>query len=226
MTLQDEFKSYGDWKTQFIIAGEKYGGPHSYEGDPRIRDFYSWCPDHRRILELGSCEGGHTALLAPHCDSIHCIEGKEYLVKRARFIAQVMGFNNVTFEQHDFETWSLLNLKPRTFDVIFCSGLLYHLSRPWELLAHCHYLSHQLYLATHYTETNEQKYPHDGKFVPDGGSDAWSGMTPNAFWFTLPGLISCLEDCGYEVAWKNDWKKFGPSPYPMVSLFCRSKIYA
>jgi 2-polyprenyl-3-methyl-5-hydroxy-6-metoxy-1,4-benzoquinol methylase len=225
MTLKEQFDSYGQWKTQFIIEGQKYGGMHSYKGDPRIRDFFAWCDKHESILELGSCEGGHTALLSEKAQSVIGIEGKEHLIKRAQFAMQALGISNCEFRKANFdECISISGILESPVDAVFCSGILYHLKSPWNLIKEISKVTDRLYLATHYaTEKDAFCVGYCGKFMEDGSPDDWAGITPYAFWFTLPSLMDCLEDNGFHVEHIMDWKKFGTSPYPMAGMFCRRK---
>jgi hypothetical protein len=225
MTLKEQFDSHGKWKTQFIINGEKYGGKNSYKDDPRIKDFFSWCDQYDTILELGSCEGGHTAPLAKNARMIIGLEGKQHLIDRSRFAMETLGITNCRFYKADLDLVRLADFtNQETIDAVFCSGILYHLKEPWGLIKEISTITDRLYLATHYTEErNAFCCGYWGKFMEDGSADDWAGMTPWAFWFTLPSLLDCLKDSGFHVEHIMDWKKFGDSPHPMTGLFCRKE---
>jgi SAM-dependent methyltransferase len=51
-------------------------------------------------------------------------------IEQARYLARIFGTNDVLFEQAN--VWSLDDFEPR--DVIFCGGLLYHVTYPLKLL--------------------------------------------------------------------------------------------
>src|SRR4051812_25825024 len=54
------FERLGPWVTSFTIDGVEYGGEHTMDDDRRLPQFWEAFPDARRILELGSLEGGQT----------------------------------------------------------------------------------------------------------------------------------------------------------------------
>ena len=204
---------------------EHYGGKHSYKGDPRIKDFFSWCDQYDTILELGSCEGGHTALLAEKAKLVLGVEGKDHLIGRALFAMEALGIHNVNFHKASLdEGINLASFHLTKVDAVFCSGLLYHLNRPWKLIREIAEITDRFYLATHCaTERDACCCGYWGKFMEDGSSDDWAGITPWAFWFTLPSLLDCLKDAGFKIEHTTFWNKFGDSPFPMVSIFCRKE---
>jgi hypothetical protein len=100
------------------------------------------------------------------------------------------------------------------FDLVFCSGLLYHLPNPAKALEWCGQLAPSLFLATHYVEpASPQSYPamqfwltslrHGVKqfqgyaFQEGGRADPGSGMSSSSFWPTEAGLREMLTDAGY-----------------------------
>ena len=87
------------------------------------------------ILELGSCQGGGTFQLAKRRDveEIVAIEGRDYNIEKARFVQRLLERDNVSFIEANLETFDLKSLG--RFDAVYCVGLLYHLPKPWELLA-------------------------------------------------------------------------------------------
>ena len=73
LIIEKGFERRGPWVSRFKIGDRYYGGELSYEGDPRIDRFWEAFPKARRILELGSLEGGQTLRLASHHPDVHVL---------------------------------------------------------------------------------------------------------------------------------------------------------
>ena len=69
-------------------------------------------PGVRRILELGSLEGGHTFALGALAgvDEVVAIEGRTENVERARVVQRALGVDNVKFVVGNLETMDLAPL--------------------------------------------------------------------------------------------------------------------
>jgi hypothetical protein len=219
------------WMTEFEINSSKYGGVHSYSDDPRVRDFLGWTPPSHlsNILELGSCEGGQTLKIAsdPRVNHIIALDGKPWLTKRAKLVSHLVSPNlasKIHFSTCNLDTDNLFGYG--TFDSVFCSGILYHLVEPWKLLKTLFSLSNYLYLATHYTNKPYTTLynGYRGILVNEpSNQDAWSGIAPQVFWFTLPELIRCLTELGWNIILLRNWPSWDtPSDiHPMVGMLCK-----
>jgi hypothetical protein len=78
-----------------------------------------------RILDLASLEGIFALEFASHGAQVLAIEGREPNNARARFAAEVLGLSSVEFVTDDVR--NLSEKKYGRFDVVLCSGILYHL---------------------------------------------------------------------------------------------------
>ena len=78
-----------------------------------------------RILDLASLEGIFALEFASHGAQVIAIEGREANNARARFAAKALGLSNVEFVTDDVR--NLSEKKYGRFDVVLCSGMLYHL---------------------------------------------------------------------------------------------------
>src|ERR1700688_2010204 len=78
-----------------------------------------------RILDLGSLEGGFALEFAIHGAQVVAIEGRETNNAIARANARSRNLSNVEFITDDVRNLSLARYGK--FDVILCSGILYHL---------------------------------------------------------------------------------------------------
>jgi glycosyltransferase involved in cell wall biosynthesis len=119
--------------------------------DPRIK----WAIERlggvndKTILELGPLEGGHSYMLeAAGAKSVLAIEGNSNTFLRCLTVKEILGLQKVRFLCGDFRQF--LSLDQRRFEVIFASGVLYHMTDPMQLLFDMLSRTDQLYLWTHY----------------------------------------------------------------------------
>jgi len=81
--------------------------------------------DQLRVLDLACGEGGFSIELGLHGASVLGIEGRTGNIEKARFAAEVLGLDRVTFQQGDVREWTEESIG--RFDVVLCLGILYHL---------------------------------------------------------------------------------------------------
>jgi len=190
----------------------------------------------RRILEIGPLEGGHSYMLeqagaaevvaveANTRSFLKCLCVKEVLGMRA--VRYLLG-DCVSFMQHD----------SGGFDVVFASGILYHLQDPMAFLRLLPRMAPRMLLWTHYfDEAIVRKAPAlahkfgpieratiDGfayEFVEQSYKDAlqWSGFcggsAATSRWLTRPAIIDYLRHLGYgriEVSFESPEHQNGPA---------------
>lgn len=198
-----DFRRLAPWISKFVINGKTYGGDAFDPGsDDRIDQFFEFFPEPKRILELGSFEGGHTVRLAqgPSVEQVVGIEGRQLNVERATLIRRLLGATNVEFVLANLETADLTSFGD--FDTVFCCGILYHLPRPWEILEQIARVSSQVFIWTHYTheeaaDTTANGY--EGRFLEAAGlSHPLGGMSSGSFWPTRDSLHRMLADQGFD----------------------------
>lgn len=197
--LRWNFRKHGPWVTRFTIAGRTFGGDLSYDNDPRVRQFFEAFPETRTILEPGCLEGGMSFQLARRGASVVALDARRANLERARFIQELLGIEHVTFLEADLEQTPLSSFGE--FDAIFCSGLLYHLSRPWKFLDGLRAASPRVLLWTHYAHGDKVRDEAEGFrgfwYREHGLKDPRSGLSPRSFWMTLPDIITRLEESGF-----------------------------
>jgi hypothetical protein len=199
--LTSEFAKLGPWVFQFRIDGQDYGGAISAIGDARVDQFFRFAPKAETILELGALEGAHTFILAqrPGVKRVLALEGREFNLRKARFVQELLHVPNAEFAEANLENTDLAALGK--FDAVFCSGLIYHLPEPWKLISQLPALAPNLFIWTHYApEADSEVVPGGlrGSIHPEGGAaEPLSGMSPTATWLTLGSLIASLTQSGY-----------------------------
>jgi SAM-dependent methyltransferase len=202
--LQHEFDrltARSEWLARFTIDGQTIGAGFNHDHDVRPGQFFSLVPRARRILELGSCQGGGTFQLAQRAgvDEVVAIEGRDYNIEKARFAQRLLGLTNVTFIEANLETFDFTSLGP--FDAVYCVGLLYHLPKPWELLTRLKDVSDVIYLNTHFCRASCASRKVDAyegaNWYEMGFEDPLSGLSNWSFWPTLKSLTQMLSDAGF-----------------------------
>ena len=200
--LDQEFEKLAPWVFQFRIGDRDYGGGISAVGDIRIDQYFHFAPRAKTILELGSLEGAHSFILAqsPGVERVVAIEAREANLRKARFVQSLLGIENIDFVQANLENADLT--QHGKFDAVFCSGLLYHLPEPWNLIKQLAKVAPLLFVWTQYAAEHEATDVGDGlrgKIHLEGGPDEpLSGMSPSALWLTLASLREVAARAGYE----------------------------
>ena len=198
--LRFGFARRAPWVSQFRIRGRVYGGDLPYENDRRIGQFFEAFADARTILEPGCLEGALSFQLARRDGTqITAVDSREENLERARFVQNVLDVRNVSFVRADLEQTPLDEFG--SFDAIFCSGLLYHLPRPWEFLDGVRAASRRFFLWTHYAHGDEIRNDRNGYrgfvYQEKGLADPRSGMSEQSFFMQLPDIVERLRQNGF-----------------------------
>ena len=219
----DHLAARSPWMATFTINGQEFGSGLNHDHDVRPPDFLRLVPQPQRILELGSCQGGGTFQLARHpgVREVIAIEGRDFNIEKAEYVRGILGASNVRFLQGNLETFDFAPLG--RFDAVYCVGVLYHLPKPWELLAKLASVADALYINTHYCPLNEVAmtlHGYEGKKWDEFGyEDPLSGMSAWSYWLTLEALTRMLLDCGFvaEIL-QTDTVGIGQSPHGTTIL--------
>ena len=216
--LERFFERTGPWQTRVEIGGRPYGGPYPFGEGGRVERFLEWSGEPRRVLELGSLEGGcSVGLAAAACvEQLVCIEARSESVDRARLLLQLYGLGHKA-ELHvaDLEDDDLGGYG--RFDGVFCAGVLYHLTRPWEIVARMAAITDRVFVDTHVSETDHLVVAgYRGRMYAEFGyDDPMSGTAPHSFWPTEPELIRMFADAGMH---PTERIQAPPGPSPRVWL--------
>lgn len=202
INLISEFEKRKPWVTKFDIHGNSYGGSFDALNDARIKQFFEAFPRVETILELGSLEGGHSFALArgPHVKKVTAVELRPANIEKAKFVQELLGEKKIEFIEADLEKIKLSDFGE--FDAIFCSGLLYHLPKPWELLNQFAGISPNLFVWTQYADEQKAKkivQGYRGKWYKEfGWLDPLSGRSKYSYWLSLGSLIQILTESGFK----------------------------
>jgi hypothetical protein len=171
------------------------------------------------VLELGPLEGAHTYQLAKlGAGRILAIEANAEAFLKCLVVKEILRTPRCSFMLGDCLTF--LQLTDERFDLIFCSGILYHMENPYELIKAISRCSDRVFLWTHYYDPEisidpprraksvkcddvdlvfyEQDYgdPNYGRF--------WGGLKPTSSWMTKDAISQCFERFGYEFVIRDD----------------------
>jgi SAM-dependent methyltransferase len=201
--LELEFNKRGIWLTKFVINGVEYGGKFDPSTEKCVEWFFDYFPNIKRILELGSLEGGHTFALASHSgvNQVIGIEGRKDNLERARFAQKLLKVNNVDFIEANLENVDLSRFG--RFDAVFCVGVLYHLPEPWLLLEQIGHVSKNLFIRTHYADPKKSDktiHGYKGIFYEEKGlKDSLGGLSAKSFWPSIDSLTEMFAREGFKI---------------------------
>jgi len=202
--IQAKVKSLGDWITGFTIDGINYGGHYRPIGDERVVKFISKLKalnlNPATILECGCLEGAHTAMLAQAFPktSIRACDIRDDNMQKTQLHTELLGLDNISLFKDDLD--SPKHAFDRSYDAIFCCGLLYHLRWPEIFLKNAAEKSPILWLWTVYcaeSETTLKEGTLRGKIYAEDVSHPLSAVRTESFFPTLGSLVDLIYDSGY-----------------------------
>lgn len=166
-----------------------------------------------RILDLGCLEGQFAVEFALRGARVTAVEGRRANLAKAEFCRDAFGLERLELRCDDVRNLSAAAYG--TFDVVLCSGILYHLDAPdaFEFLARVAEVCTRLALVdTHVSlrrlataEWRGRTY-HGRWYVefPPGAPPEvklranWAALdNDRSFWLTLPSLVNLLTDVGF-----------------------------
>jgi hypothetical protein len=172
-----------------------------------------------RILELGPLEGGHSYMLQKsNANKVISIEANTRSFLKCLCIKEIFKLDRVEFKLGDF--MSFLKKDNLKFDLVFASGVLYHMAEPIKLLELISKVSEKVFIWTHYYDKDiVHRTEHLGhKFSPVGSinykgvsydystqayKDAlnWRGFCGGpqlvSKWLTRDSIIKALKQFGF-----------------------------
>ena len=169
-----------------------------------------------RVLDLACLEGHYAIEFALHGCEVVGIEGREASVAKCDFVKNELVLDRARFVQDDVR--NLSSEKYGLFDIIICSGLLYHLPArdAWGLLQSMHEtckgiiildtfiafssqltveIDNSIYHGHIYREHDETETAEEKQ------KKLWASLDNDAsFWFTEPSLMNLLARAGFTSA--------------------------
>jgi SAM-dependent methyltransferase len=166
-----------------------------------------------RVLDLGCLDGIFSIEFAMQGCSVVGIEIRESNIEKAEFARKAIGLSNVSFVRDDVRNIS--HAKYGDFDIIVCSGILYHLDAPgvFKVIEQMHDMANRLvvidthislrptlsvsYKGIEYHGSSYREHsPHESQAEKDKKLFA-SYDNAESFWLTRPSLVNALANAGF-----------------------------
>ncbi len=210
---------HGEWTAMPIYLGQgRY--TRAPAADWRLRRILQVTSDllgkplsEARVLDLACLEGQYAIEFAQHGAEVVGIEIRAANLVKARYAQQELGLDNLRFVQDDVR--NLSRARYGSFDVVICSGILYHLDVP-DLFEFTHRLrevcTRLLVLDTQLSLSARDSVAYRGRSYSglwyrehDDGADAetkyrdyWASIdNTRSFWLSHASLCNLLADVGF-----------------------------
>jgi hypothetical protein len=172
-----------------------------------------------KILELGPLEGGHSYMFqSRNVNKVISIEANTRAFLKCLCIKEILNLDRVEFKLGDFMPF--LEEDKSKYDMVFASGVLYHMEEPIRLLKLISKVSDRLFIWTHYYDKGiisnrvelRHKFDPVSSFQYDGISYeyathsykdalAWEGFCGGpkkiSIWLTRDSIIKALRQFGF-----------------------------
>ena len=212
-------REHGPWTAMAIRLGD---GSYTRQPAPdyRLRRLLQVAQDmvgkplaQCRVLDLACLEGHYAIEFAMHGAETLGIEGRAASVAKCEFARRNLGLERASFEQGDVR--HLSRDKHGVFDIVICSGLLYHLpARDVQALLRAMYdvCSRLLIIDTYISLEGRSKVDINGterrghvygehladESAQEREAKLWASLDNDAsFWFTEPSLMNMLTAEGF-----------------------------
>jgi SAM-dependent methyltransferase len=167
--------------------------------------------DNLSVLELGPLEGAHTYQLEKlGANPILAIEANIEAFLKCLIVKEILNLRAAKFMLGDFNEY--LKETSDTYDVVMCSGVLYHMADPIELIRRIARVSRNCFVWTHYyDERHYLSVPREVRFdarypgmkmysLTYGDMDHdrfWGGNKPVSVWLEREDLLDAFRHAGF-----------------------------
>jgi hypothetical protein len=166
-----------------------------------------------RVLDLACLEGHYALEFAMHGAEVLGIEGRQVSVDKCNFVRDAHGLDRLRFVCDDVR--NLSRQKYGSFDIVVCSGLLYHLpaADAWALIRAMHECCSGIALIDTFVSLRGAQEvdlggiramghtygEHDeGEAAESKAAKLWASIDNlSSFWFTEPSLTNLLAHAGF-----------------------------
>ena len=233
---QNAIEIFGDrWasKIERVYPGLTSGAMAMFDFDPRpsiAAQHLGLVPGSlhgMNVLELGPLEGAHTYQLAKlGANRILAIEANSEAFLKCLVVKDILQTPHCQFLLGD--CLKFLQVSCDQFDMIFCSGILYHMENPFDMVKAISQRTDRVFLWTHYydpdvrvePERRPKKVTCDGlelTFYENAYGDPnygrfWGGNMPTASWLSRDAIAQCFRYFGYDFTVHEDNRvhEYGP----------------
>lgn len=233
-TAIDVFK--GRWASNIgeVLPGVVSGQNQLFETDIRPKQAAAMFGrrgrlDGMKILELGPLEGAHTYQLEKLGAEVTAVESNAEAYLKCLIVKEVLGLRKAKFLLGD--CIGFLEENRQQWDLVFCSGILYHMSDPVNLIRLCAKASKNCFVWTHYfdperfnvvrTAHQVERFGFETTYYeavyPDRDQPVfWGGKDATACWLTRDDMLSAFKFFGFEPTVIAE--DLAPPPGPCLTL--------
>lgn len=180
------------------------------------------------ILELGPLEAGHTYMLdRAGAKSVIAIEALKSAYLKCLIAKEVLDIRSAHFLLGNFMSW--LEVEQRRFDVVWASGVLYHMTEPLRLLELISARADRIYLWTHFyyddavpSYLKMRRISFAGETIPQFERPYFmtrrrtfcGGVCSGRAWLRRSDILKALEMLGFrriDIAFEDRAGQMGPS---------------
>jgi hypothetical protein len=210
----------GKWASDLskVAAIDGTGGADLFAADPRpgmaalALGTAEARLDGMSVLELGPLEAGHSYQLERlGAASVLGIEANAEAYLKCLIVKELLGLERCRFLLGDVLEFTAA--VDRRFDLVFCSGILYHMSRPISLIKQICDLTDKCFVWTHYydAESGDKEGARTRRLVCEFGFEAdyyeleysgqqagtfWGGNADVRAWMSRESIIACFRRFG------------------------------
>lgn len=209
----------GKWASDFsrVLPGLNAGTAEMFVSDSRVPLAAQYLGKDARfdgmdVLELGPLEAGHTYALEHLGANVTAVEANCEAYLKCLLVKELLELKRTKFLLGDFS--GFLQTTDQTFDIIFASGVLYHMTEPLKLIEligkctkRCFVWSHY-FDAAHYPNAKRtprkvefagREFTHHEQPYPDMESGKfWGGNQPVATWLGREDMLDAFRAVGFD----------------------------
>ncbi len=188
------------------LLGVDGTGPHplfTQDSRPKLAVQALGREDYRglHVLEIGPLEGAHTyALEQMGAESVTCVEANSEAWLKCLVVKELLNLRRSSFVHGNIV--GFLQNNQRRFDLVYCAGVLYHMTDPAELIGAIAKTADACFVWTHVYRADCHPVPFTAKRVHRLGigldywshrygpkdKGYWGGIAPTATWLTAEDL--------------------------------------
>lgn len=162
------------------------------------------------VLEIGPLEGAHTWLIEKlGARSIVCVEASVEAWIKCLIVKELLSMTKSRFLLGDIVGY--LEEETRSFDIVFCSGVFYHMEDPLRLIKNISNATNRCFVWTHVYHPDRHPVEFQSSIVEREGVNFnywshrygskeqfhWGGVSPMACWMTKDDILAGFKVFGF-----------------------------
>jgi hypothetical protein len=154
----------------------------------------------KKILDIGSLDGYHASQLSAYGAEVTCSDIRPINLCKSLYRNLYHGIHSTKYMLLDAEEIHE-KIKKDEFDILFMSGVFYHLKNPMDVLKNISPLFEYILLEGHVAEIDKHTPIVDHKgyrgfwYNEQGWQDTCSGKDEKSFWLTQASLADLITEC-------------------------------